>query len=287
VRIRYIRPARSRRNIFAFSNKGVPKKSNAFPEARNRSLHKTEPPALVEQSYPLVCILANIPSAIDAATNHVLSTTAAKSEQGSFKTRAVRQLADGFIRRFHLNQNSRSKQFDLTHGSVVEAKHHRIAEHNQSVSASPRSYSSGIVLEPSGFGSPTESGRPGTPLVATTASTQTRRPSRSSRMSGPGLAQDKIEPCRSAKSCTAHVRYISQKREWKSRRISVNLGQEMRIGKSAETVPKAFNKLSGRFLPLVLQIAEVHRWDRRRRTSVRACLQITAQSARRKGYQSS
>ena len=48
------------------------------------------------------------------------------------------------------------------------------------------------------------------PLVATTASTQMRLPSRSRRMSGPGLGHDKIEPCRFADSCNAQVRYISE-----------------------------------------------------------------------------
>ena len=32
----------------------------------------------------------------------------------------------------------------------------------------------------------------------------------------------------------------------------------MRIGKAAEAFPKAFSKLSGRFVPFVLQIAQVH-----------------------------
>jgi hypothetical protein len=40
--------------------------------------------------------------------------------------------------------------------------------------------------------------------------------------------------------------------------IAAHLGQEVRIGESAEAVPKAFSKLSGRFGPLVLQIAQVH-----------------------------
>ena len=40
--------------------------------------------------------------------------------------------------------------------------------------------------------------------------------------------------------------------------IAANLGQEMRIGESAEAVPKVFSKLSSRFGPFVLQIAQVH-----------------------------
>jgi hypothetical protein len=40
--------------------------------------------------------------------------------------------------------------------------------------------------------------------------------------------------------------------------IAAYLGQEMRIGKSAEAVPKTFSKLSGRFDPFVLQITQVH-----------------------------
>lgn len=40
--------------------------------------------------------------------------------------------------------------------------------------------------------------------------------------------------------------------------IAANLSQEMRIGKAAEAVPEAFSKLSCRFVPFVLQIAQVH-----------------------------
>jgi len=68
--------------------------------------------------------------------------------------------------------------------------------------------------------------------------------------------------------------------------IAANLSQEMRIGKAAEAVPKAFSKLSCRFVPCVLQIAEVHDQPlRRRRTSGHTFLQITAQSPRCAEYE--